>query len=94
MSVDKRDLQECHRRKFDFTEVKGSKHDAMPLIVAGTKVATTRFSRGGGKDLGNPLLARIAGQLRVNLNRLKAMHDCSFSQTQYVEHLRREGHLE
>ena len=92
MPLPKRQLVRSLRRKFHFEDVPGTRHDALSLFVGGTKVATTRFSR-SGREIGDGLLKQIAGQLRVDLQTLKAMHDCSVSREDYLRLLGDEGFL-
>ena len=88
----KRDLRRCLIQKFGFSEVAGSRHDAVSLMVDGKKVATTRFSR-SVQEIDDIVLGLIARELWVNLNALKRMCECTISRDDYLQMLRRAGHL-
>lgn len=66
----------------------------LPFFMGGRKIATTRFSRGSGKDIGDALLGRMAQEVRVrNLGFFKGMIDCPKSLDDYVDSLRDTGYI-
>jgi hypothetical protein len=87
----KRDLRRCLIRKFGFSEVAGSKHEALALIVDERKVATTRFSR-SWREIDDSMLRQIARELWVSSRELKQMCDCTIDRDGYLQKLRSEGH--
>lgn len=93
--ITKSDLQHCLVRKFAFEPVPGSRHEGLSLVIAGRKVASTRFSRGHrGADLDPGLLRQIALQLRLQvepLQKLYGMVSCSISRDDYIAALRDAG---
>jgi len=94
VSIKKQSLRNELKRKFDFQEVPGSKHEAIAFFYGGKKIATTRFSRGSGKDLDNDILKLIAREVRVDkLSNLKEMIDCTKSQEDFLDILREKKFL-
>ena len=77
-----------------FQEVQGSKHEAVAFFHGGHKVATTRFSRGSGRELDDTLLKVMAREVRVfNLSFFKDMIDCPRTLDDYVKKLGEAGYL-
>jgi hypothetical protein len=62
MPMPSRDVRRMLMNKFDFEEVKGSKHDAVAFVFEGKKIATTRFSR-AARDIGDSILKQMAKQV-------------------------------
>ena len=95
MIIGARDMKALLMTKFGFAEVPGSKHDAVAFFYEGTKVATTRFSRGSGVEIDDNLLSVIAKyEVRAGtLGFLKGMLQCSNGPEDYLAQLRLQGFL-
>jgi hypothetical protein len=93
MAIKTRDLRKCLITKFGFEPVGGTKHEAVALIVDGRKVATTRFSF-SSPEIRDNLLSRIADQVRVDLQTLKRMCECTVSAEEYRVRLRQSGYMD
>ena len=93
MPITKSDLRRCLVQKFGFSDVSGSKHEALSLIVDGRNVATTRFSR-SWNDIDDSMLRQIARELWSKAQDLRQMCDCTISRDEYLQKLYREGHLD
>ena len=94
MSMRKREIRRTLLRKFSFQEVPGSRHEAVAFYFGNEKIATTRFSRGSGSDIGDDLLAVMAKEVRVcQLRFFREMIDCTRSYDDYVGRLREGGYI-
>jgi hypothetical protein len=90
--MEKSELRSCLIKKFGFSEVQGSKHEAVSLYLEGKKVATTRFSRSAKKkDLDDQILKLIAREIWVQTNYLKKMVGCKISKDEYLLFLQNNG---
>ncbi len=79
-----------------FTLRQGNRdHDFLFLQCDGmTQAVFTKVSRGTGhRTIGDPLLGRMARQLRLSKGGLLDLVDCPMTGTQYLDHLKRLGIL-
>ena len=69
-------------------------HRFYELFVGDQWVLQTKVSTGTSyRDLGDPLLAKIAGQLKVNKAQLRDLVNCPMEYDDYINHLRATGEL-
>lgn len=95
MPLDKQKVKNTLLEKFEFQEVEGTKHERIAFFHNGKKVATTGFSRGTGRDLGESLLKIIANEILVsNLGFFKEMIICTKSRQEYLRKLNDGGFIE
>lgn len=92
MPIPKGKLRRCLVQKFRFQEVPGSRHEAVALFADDKKIATARFSR-SRTEIDDNVLTLIARELWVNLGYLKRMYDCTKGYQDYLDRLRKTGHL-
>jgi hypothetical protein len=93
MSIRKTELQKILTQKFGFTEVPGSRHEALALFVDGYKVATVRFSR-SHKEISDPIFRLLARECWVQSGYLREMVQCSKSHSDYLDYLQKNGYLQ
>jgi len=94
MPLTNKQVRQLLLQKFKFQAVEGTKHDAVAFSYGGKKVATTRFSRRSGQEIGDTLLKLIAQQVQVDsLKFCKDMINCTNSYEDYLKSSRKRALL-
>lgn len=92
MPLSSREVRSALMNKFQFQPVQGSRHEAVAFFYEGKKVATTRFSHGRDRQIGDDLLRRMATEIMVhNLRFFKEMIGCTKSLDDFIMRLHDNG---
>ena len=85
MAIQFRDMRRTLTKKFRFTKTERQGHEWYELLdKSGNAIVTTLLSRQArGRDIYQPLLGRIAKQLRLNSAQLKSAVDCPLTREEY-----------
>lgn len=85
MVVDSGDLVRTLRSKVGADEDRQRRHIWFKVRIGGVVYRTTMVSHGGSRQIGQPLLGRIARQLGLTTGQLQALIDCSLSAESYYQ---------
>ncbi|MCO5202040.1 MAG: hypothetical protein M9925_10105 [Chloroflexi bacterium] len=83
MAIDTGDLLRTLRAKVGADEDPQRRHIWFKVRVGGVVVRTTMVSHGGPRQIGQPLLGRIARQLGLTAPQLEALVQCTLSADEY-----------
>ncbi len=90
-SLDKRDLSSALTGKLGAEEIAKRDHAWFVLRINGVAYAATKLSHGSEKQIGQPILGRIARQLGLTTAQLLAVVGCSIESGTYYSLLARQG---
>ncbi len=88
MAVDTGDLLRTLRVKVGAEENEQRRHLWFKVRVDGVVVRTTMVSHGGARQIGQPLLGKIARQLGLTTRQLEELIQCTLSAEHYFDIVR------
>lgn len=91
MAINATDLLRTLRSKVGAEESPQRRHIWFKIRIDGVVVRTTMVSHGGARQIGQPLLGKIARQLGVSTRQLEELVQCTLSAEAYFELLRNDG---
>ncbi len=82
-AITRADLLSTLRTKVDAEEDPQRRHNWFKVKVGGVLYATTMVSHGGSSEIGQPLLGKVARQLRLSSSQLTALVSCELDREAY-----------